>query len=317
MTELPLVSIVTPSLNQSRFIRHTIESILSQDYPNIEYWVVDGGSHDETVEILRSYGERIRWVSEPDSGQSQAVNKGWMQARGKILGWVNADDLLKPSAVRHAVDALLADDSIGAVYGNTTYIDETGNFIQQYPTRPFDYEALAGDTENFIPQPSVFIRKDILKRAGFLNESLHFVMDYDLWLRVGLVTLIKHLPVEMASLRLHSTAKTIKAMYKFADELVMIYDDLFSNSVLPVSLQNRQSEIMHTVYIHSASFCFWDGETRAALRYLYKAWQEQPFPHRRTFWLLLVFSVFGKSGWRLAESLHGNPMQLRKGMLIR
>ena len=317
MNELPLVSIVTPSLNQSQFIRHTIESILSQDYPNIEYWVMDGGSQDGTVEVLKSYGEKIRWISEPDNGQSQAVNKGWMRSHGDILGWVNADDILKPSAVRHAVDAFLSDRSIGAVYGDTTYIDEAGNLIQQYPVRSFDYEALAGDTENFIPQPSVFMRRDALEKAGFLNESLHYVMDYDLWLRIGLVAPMKYLAKEMASLRLHSTAKTIKAMHKFADEFVMMYDGLFSNPALPSSIRQHQSEIMHTVYIHSASFCFWGSETKAALRFLCKAWREQSFPRRRTFWLLLAFSMFGKTGWKLAEVLHGNPMQLKKGMLIR
>jgi len=315
MSRLPLVSIVTPSLNQSQFIRHTIESILSQDYPNIEYWVMDGGSQDETVEILKSYGERIRWVSETDSGQSQAVNKGWAQAQGEIFGWVNADDLLSPSAVRHAVDALLENDAIGAVYGDTNYIDEAGNFIQPYPVRPFDYDALAGDTENFIPQPSVFVRKTVIEKAGFINESLHYVMDYDLWLRIGLVTPMKYLPVKMASLRLHSTAKTIKAMHKFADEFTAMYENLFSNSLLPDSLQKRQSEIMHTAYIHSASFCFWGGETGAALQFLGRAWKEQPFPRRRTFWLLFGFSLLGKAGLKLAEFLRGNPMQLRKGVL--
>ena len=97
MNDQPLVSIVTPSLNQSKFIQTTIESILSQDYPNLEYWIIDGGSNDGTIEILKSYGERIRWLSEPDDGQSQAVNKGWRLAKGNILGWVNADDLLKPT----------------------------------------------------------------------------------------------------------------------------------------------------------------------------------------------------------------------------
>jgi len=316
-TPLPLVSIVTPSLNQAQFIRQTIESVLSQDYPNIEYWVMDGGSQDGTVEILKSYGEKIHWVSEADSGQSQAVNKGWARARGEILGWVNADDLLTPSAVRNAVEALLADETIGAVYGDTTYIDENGEFIQRYPARPFDYEALAGETENFIPQPSVFMRRDVLEKAGFLNESLHYIMDYDLWLRMGLVAPMKYLPVEMASLRLHSTAKTIKGMHKFADEFVTLYENLFSNVSLPDVLHKRRSEIMHTTYIHSASFCFWGRETGAALQFLGRAWKEQPFPRRRTFWLLLGFSVLGKLGWRLAERLHGNPLQLRKGVLSR
>ncbi|MBK9928218.1 MAG: glycosyltransferase [Anaerolineales bacterium] len=317
MNDQPLVSIVTPSLNQSKFIQATIESILSQDYPNLEYWVIDGGSNDGTIEILKSYGERIHWLSEPDDGQSQAVNKGWRLAKGNILGWVNADDLLKPFAVRNAVEALLATPSIGAVYGRTNYIDEQGKFIQNYPVQSFNYEAFVRDTENFIPQPSVFTHRNVLERTGFLNEKLHYVMDYDLWLRIGLTASMKYLPVEMAALRLHSAAKTVSAMSKFAGEFISIYEDLFSNSAILSTLQQDQNTIMQTVYIHSASFCFWGGETQTALSYLLKAWQLPPFPRRRAFWLLFAFSIFGKTGWKLAEYLHGNPMQLKKGVITR
>ncbi len=139
---LPLVSIVTPSLNQGQFIRETIETILSQDYDNLEYLVMDGGSTDETLEILRSYGTRLQWVSEPDAGQSQAVNKGWRRARGEILGWVNADDLLSPGAVRRAVEALAADSALGGVYGDCTYIDGSGRRLRTLPARAFDYATL-------------------------------------------------------------------------------------------------------------------------------------------------------------------------------
>jgi len=317
MKRYPLVSIVTPSLNQAGFIRETVESILSQDYPNLEYWVIDGGSKDETVEILKSCGDRIHWISEKDYGQSQAVNKGWRQSKGEILGWVNADDLLMPSAVSHAVNTLSSNGSLGAVYGKTNYIDETGGFIQEYPVRPFDYEILVTDTENFIPQPSVFVHRDILAKAGFLKETFHYVMDYDLWLRIGLTAPMKYIPLEMAALRLHSQSKTISAMPKFANEFARMYQDLFSNPVLPPSLRSRQNEIMHTAYIHSASFCFWGGGTRLALEFLHKSWKMHQFPRRRTFWLLLVFSLLGKIGWNLAQVMHGNPMKLEKGFLIR
>jgi glycosyltransferase involved in cell wall biosynthesis len=317
MSRWPLVSIVTPSLDQGRFIRATIESILSQDYPNLEYWVMDGGSKDATLEILRSYGDRLYWVSEADGGQSQAVNKGWKRSQGEILGWVNADDLLEPLAVRFAVDALLARPDVGALYGDTVYIDEVDKVMQAYPTRPFNYEALVGETENFIPQPSVFMRRNVLEKAGFLNEALHYVMDYDLWLRIGLITPMEYLPIKMAALRLHASAKTVKAMSQFANEFALMYENLFLNPTLPEALQRRQIEIMHTAYVHSASFCFWGGETRMALHFLQKAWRLRRLPRRRTFWYLLAFSLFGKVGWKLAELLHGNPMQLRRGLLIR
>lgn len=317
MNRWPRVSIVTPSLNQSRFIRATIESIVSQDYPNFEYWVMDGGSTDGTIKILESYDGQIQWRSSPDSGQSQAVNKGWRLSQSEIVGWVNADDLLQPRAIQFAVDALMARTDIGAIYGNTDYIDEMGNFIQHYPVRQFDYNTLVYETENYIPQPSVFMRRAALEKVGYLNEALHYLMDYDLWLRLGLVAPMEYLPVDMAALRLHATAKTVKAMPRFASEFETVFQTLFSHPAFPASLQQDRASILHAVYIHSASFCFWGGDTRTARAYLAKAWTVQPFPGRRTFWLLSAFSMLGKTGWKLAELLHGNPMRLEKGLLTR
>lgn len=317
MNRLPLVSIVTPSLNQSRFIRATVDSILEQNYPELEYWVIDGGSKDGTVELLESYRDRIHWITEPDSGQSNAVNKGWKLARGDILGWVNADDLLQPLAVRRAVDALQENQSIGAVYGDAIYIDEMGSFIQSYPARKFEYEEFVSGTENFIPQPSVFMRRKFLEGAGFLNETLHYAMDHDLWLRLGLIARIVYLPVPMAMLRLHSTAKTVKATSKFAREFEFIYENLYLHQSLPARIRENRNIIMHKAYVHSASFCFWGGEADTAIRYLRKAWKAHPFPRRRTFWLLLAFSLLGRAGLRLAEILHGNPMRLEKGIFAR
>lgn len=317
MNAHPLVSIVTPSLNQGQFIQSTIDSILSQGYSNLEYWVIDGGSSDETLDILHSYGDRLQWVSESDSGQSQAVNKGWQLSHGDILGWVNADDLLQPAAIRTAVEALSAQPAIGAVYGDTAYIDNKGKFIQPYPTCSYNYANLVKDTEDYIPQPSVFMRRSVLEKAGWLNEKLHFVMDYDLWLRIGLITSMRYIPKPMAMLRLHPAAKTVKATSKFANEFVSIFQDLIANPTLPTSLQQRRTYILHRVCVHAASFCFWGGEQKLALEYLRRAWELQSFPRQRTFWLLLAFSMLGKPGWKLAEYLHGNPMQLKKGVLIR
>jgi glycosyltransferase involved in cell wall biosynthesis len=317
MSAWPLVSIVTPSLNQSRFIRETIESVLEQEYPNLEYWVIDGGSKDGTVEILESYQERINWISEPDDGQSQAVNKGWNLSHGEIWGWVNADDLLKPLSIKHAVNALLKNPSIGAVYGDTAYIDQDGKFIQYYPARPFDYDTLVKDTENYIPQPSVFVRRGIVEKAGLLNESLQYLMDYDLWLRMGLIAPMEYIAVEMAALRLHPGAKTIQAMPKFANEFAAIFQDVLADASMPPSIREQRSPILHTVHIHSASFCFWGGESRLALQHLRKAWEMQHLPKNRTFWYLLAFSILGRAGLKAAEFLHGNPMQLKKGVFIR
>src|ERR1044072_3241688 len=135
----PLITVVTPSYNQGRFIRATIESVLSQDYPNIEYIVMDGGSSDETAAVARYYAGRLTFISEKDRGQSHAINKGFRMARGSVLAWLNSDDLFLPGAVRAAVDALIADPSAGAVYGEGWLIDESGQRTSRFRyTEPFN-----------------------------------------------------------------------------------------------------------------------------------------------------------------------------------
>jgi len=180
---LPLVSIVTPSYNQGRFIRETIESVLSQDYPHTEYMVIDGGSTDTTVAVLRGYGQRFFWTSEPDRGQAHAVNKGWMMARGEVWGWLNSDDLYLPGAVGNAVDYLVSHPDVGMVYGEAYHVSEEGIIIERYPTEPFDASRL-GDT-CYICQPTVFIRRTVVEDVGFLDESLNYCIDYDLWIRIA------------------------------------------------------------------------------------------------------------------------------------
>lgn len=312
MNEGPLVSIVTPSLNQSQFIKETIDSVLSQDYPNIEYWVIDGGSTDETLDILRSYESRIKWLSEPDSGQSQAINHGWRLTKGEIITWLNADDILAPGIVLQAAEILRAHPEIGGTYGNCTYISQTGEVIKPYPVQPYNFDRLVTETENFIPQPGTFLRRDIVRRAGNLDETIHFVMDHDLWLRMGFYAPMKYLPLQAGYARIHDSAKTIQAISRFADEFIRMYQKILTHPDCPSHLREKERRILHQAYVHSASFAFWGGQPERARKMLWRAWQLQAFPRQRTFWLLGLFSMLGKPGLRLAESLHGNPFRLRK-----
>ena len=206
MSEVPLVTVVTPSLNHGRFIRETIESVLSQGYPRIEYLVMDGGSRDGTNEILKAYDGRLSWVSEPDGGQTQAINKGWRRARGTILAYLNSDDTYLPGAVETAVAALGAHPDAGAVYGEGYHVDEHGGVIERYPTEPFDPARLAQTC--FICQPTVFLRRDVVERLGYLDESRRYCMDYDLWIRLARVSRFVHVPRYLANTRLHAAAIT-------------------------------------------------------------------------------------------------------------
>ncbi len=208
MTERqPLVTVVTPSFNQGRFIRETVESVLAQGYPNLEYLVMDGGSTDETLQILRDYGDRVRWVSEPDGGQANAINKGWRRARGTILAYLNSDDTYLPGAVERAVEHLQRHPEAGAVYGEGYHVDEAGRILERYPTEPFSMARL--EETCFICQPTVFLRRDIVERVGYLNESLRYCMDYDLWIRVARAATFEYRPEYLATTRLHAETKTL------------------------------------------------------------------------------------------------------------
>lgn len=205
--DLPLVTIVTPSYNQGRFIRETIDSVLAQGYPRIEYLVMDGGSTDETVSVLRSYGDRLTWFSERDGGQADAINKGWRRGRGEIVAYLNSDDTYLPGAVENAVAALRSDPDAGAVYGEGYHVDEGGRVIERYPTEPFDMARLAETC--FICQPTVFLRRAVIERLGYLDASRRYCMDYDLWIRLAQVSRFVHLDQYLATTRLHAETKTL------------------------------------------------------------------------------------------------------------
>lgn len=206
----PVVSIVTPSYNQGAFLESTIQSVLSQDYQQIEYLVCDGGSQDGTVDIIRRYADRLAWwCSERDGGQSHAVNKGWRRATGGILAFLNSDDVLLPGAVRSVVRAFERSPSVGIVHGDWIYLDEQGSELGRGQGRPTDFKRLLRDGQiRYIAQPASFYRADVVRRVGMLDESLHYSMDYDLLLRLARASQTMYLSLPLAGCRLHLSAKT-------------------------------------------------------------------------------------------------------------
>ncbi|HHT0592306.1 TPA: glycosyltransferase [Legionella anisa] len=217
---LPLVSIVTPSFNQGRFLKRTIDSVLSQNYPHIEYIVIDGGSTDDSVNILSSYTDRFFWISEPDNGQTHAINKGIKRAKGEILAYLNSDDVLTPGAIEKVVDFFLNDPHCDMVYGQADYIDEQDNIIGTYKTDEYSFNRLAKDC--MICQPSAFWRRRVVEKIGFFDEQLHFVMDYDYWLRIAKARMdIQFLHEKLSCSRLYPETKTLSGRGK-------IYQEIFS-----------------------------------------------------------------------------------------
>ena len=207
--DLSLVSIVTPCLNSARFIEETVESVLAQDYPRIEYIVMDGGSTDGTIDILRRYQQRIKWTSETDSGAADAINRGIAQSRGEIFAYLNADDAYLPGAITAAVRAFEANPEADVVYGGGDWIDETGQRIGPYPVRDFDRDLLA--RECFICQPASFIRRAAFENAGGMDPNLRVTFDYELWMRLARVHQMHRMdaPEALAVSRMHSSNKSL------------------------------------------------------------------------------------------------------------
>jgi glycosyltransferase involved in cell wall biosynthesis len=219
----PLVSIVTPSFNQAKFIEETILSVLGQDYLNTEYIIVDGGSTDGSVDIIRKYSDRLGWwVSERDKGQTEALNKGFARARGEILAWINSDDTYLPGAIYEAVAFLQSHQEVGMVYGDANLIDETGKVIGQFPARQTDYRKLRKGYVH-IPQQSSFFRARLWKQVGPLDPSFYFAMDYDLWVRLAKVTALYYNPRLWANFRLHSHGKSVASDDRCWPEMLRVH----------------------------------------------------------------------------------------------
>ncbi len=215
---LPLVSIVTPSYNNAPFLAECIESVLTQDYPNIEYIIMDGGSTDETPVILERYRGRVAHIhSAPDSGQGQAINRGLVSAAGEIVAFLNADDAYLPGAVSEAVRHITAHAQIAVVYGNAFHVAEDGTTLAPYPTRDFDRDALQRNC--YICQPAAFVRREAFERAGALNPALHYVLDYDLWIRLSAAGDFLRIERFLAKSRVHGGSKSVSDRRAFYREV--------------------------------------------------------------------------------------------------
>jgi glycosyltransferase involved in cell wall biosynthesis len=202
------IGIVTPSFNQGKYIRATIESVLSQRVPNLEYVVIDGGSTDETLDILQTFGARIRWVSEADKGTADAINKGFRIIGGDILGWLNSDDIYYEGALETVQAFFEAHPEIDVVYGDANHIDENGSFVEKYPTQAWSWERFHEIC--FISQPAAFFRRSAMQKFGALDTHYPHCVDYELWIRWAKGgAKFEYLLKTLAATRLHSEAKTV------------------------------------------------------------------------------------------------------------
>jgi glycosyltransferase involved in cell wall biosynthesis len=273
---LPLISVVTPSYNQGRFIRATIESVLSQNYPNIEYWVIDGGSTDATLSIVREHegDPRFHWLSEADGGQADAINKGVALTCGDIVAWLNSDDVYAPGAVSRAVEEILTHPAVALVYGQAERIDRSGTVIGQHTQiEAFDLQRLIHHLD-FIVQPATFFRRAPFMAVGGLDASLHYCLDYDLWIKLGLRYPVRYIPDVLARAREYPETKTASGSLERLVEIERM-------------IRRYGRPILPSLYYGEMVKACW----RAGLRALYvRDW--------RRWW-----SAWGRGGFYLAAAL--------------
>ena len=299
---MPLVSIITPSYNQASYLEQTIQSVLEQDYPRIEYIVIDGDSTDRSAEIIRKYADRLAyWISEKDSGQAEAINKGFARANGEILGWLNSDDYYLPKTISAVVTCFEANPDAVMVYGDMLAVDGNGQTLNILKYKQLSLEDLL--CFQIIGQPSVFFRRAALDKVGQLETTFHYMLDHHLWIRLAQQGRILHVPEVWSAARYHAAAKNRAKAAEFGREAFRVLDWAKGQPGLGDIVSNVERRARASAHRYDARYLLDGGQPASALG----AWFRALFIHPPTAWArlnILVSAILSLTGLgRLREAI--------------
>jgi glycosyltransferase involved in cell wall biosynthesis len=276
----PKVSIVTPSFQQAAFLEQTICSVLEQDYLNLEYMVIDGGSTDGSAEIIRRYADRMAyWVSERDSGQAEAINKGLLRATGEIVAWVNSDDYYLPGAIQRAVEVLQGQPELGFVYGDVLAVDGEGRPVNRMRYGDWGLDGLM--CFRMIGQPSVFMRRSALEQAGLLRDEMGYLLDHDLWLRIAARFPVKYVPELWSAARYHAAAKNVAQTERFCQEAYRLAERMPFDPLLGTHYRRLRRQVLGGLYRLDGWYLSEGGKPGASLRSYARSLLYDPRPALR------------------------------------
>lgn len=277
------ISIVTPSFQQAAFLRQTIESVLSQEVDGLEYILIDGGSTDGSLETIRQYEDRLAfWVSEPDSGQAEAINKGLKRVKGEIVAWINSDDYYLPGTFHKVLDFFDRHPEVGLIYGDLLAVDEHNRSVNLIRYRDWGREGLTHF--QIIGQPSVFFRKSVLDQVGLLDQRLHFMLDHQLWLRMSAVTPICYIPETFAAARYHPDAKNVARAGTFGEDAFKVVEWMKDDPFYREVLQNDRRRINASA---TRLYAFYEAEAGE--------WAKAFNAYGKSFWLHPIYLL---KDWR-------------------
>lgn len=286
MEGLPLVSVVTPSYNQVRYLETTLRSVLEQDYPRIEYIVIDGGSTDGSLQVLDGYRARLaQCVSEPDAGQAAGINKGLRLATGEIVAWLNSDDVYLPGAIRQAVETLEADPDLGMVYADGIMVDSEQVLLDRHRYRTLSLVDLL--SFEVILQPTIFMRRSVLERVGYLDDTYQLILDHQLWVRMAAAAPVRHVKATWALERTYLEAKTIARAAGFVEEAERMLRWAEATPPFAEAVRHHRHRIQAGFNVFAARRLIDGGEYRRALRHILTALGQHPATVAR-YWYKFV-----------------------------